>query len=89
MHADNTDLQGRRIEAVRAWTTFVEQGDRAEGLVRPEIMHSWKRSKAAETLGITEAPLADESETAAYWNGSPLQTAVSRVEADLRRTADA
>jgi len=88
MQPENTDLQGRRIEAVRAWTAFVEQGDRAEGLVRPEILNSWQRSKAARTLDVTEAPLADESETAAFWNGSPLQTAVSRVEGELRRTAE-
>ena len=37
---------------------------------------------------MTEAPLADESETAAFWQGSPLQTAVERVEAELRRTAE-
>ena len=88
MQPENTDLQGRRVEAVRAWTAFVEQGDRAAGLVRPEILHSWQRSKAAQTLEVTEAPLADESETAAFWNGSPLQTAVSRVEGELRRTAE-
>src|SRR5207342_2057739 len=37
---------------------------------------------------VTHAPLADESETAAYWQGSPLQTAVERVEQELRRTAE-
>src|SRR6476620_5801381 len=88
MPTDHTDLQGRRVDAVRAWTAFVEQGDGAEGLVRPEILHSWQRSRAALTSEVTEAPLADESETAAFWNGSPLQTAVSRVESDLRRTAE-
>ena len=88
MPTDHTDLQGRRVDAVRAWTAFVEQGDGAEGLVRPEILHSWQRSGAALTSEVTEAPLADESETAAFWNGSPLQTAVSRVESELRRTAE-
>src|SRR6188768_1023964 len=88
MPTDHTDLQGRRVDAVRAWTAFVEQGDGAEGLVRPEILHSWQRSRAALTSEVTEAPLADESETAAFWNGSPLQTAVSRVESELRRTAE-
>ena len=29
---------------MRAWTHFVEHGDRAEGLVRPEILRSWERS---------------------------------------------
>ena len=33
-------------------------------------------------------PLADESETASIWRDSPLQVAVERVEAELRRTAE-
>ncbi len=82
------DLHTRRLDAVRAWTSFVEQGDDAQQLVRPEILHSWERSGAAISPDVTEAPLADESETAAFWRGSPLQTAVERVEADLRRTAE-
>src|SRR5215218_6826827 len=84
----SSDLHGRRVAAARAWTTFVEQGDDAEPLVRPEILRSWARSEAAISPDVTEAPLADESETEARWRGSPLQTAVRRVEADLRRTAE-
>ena len=83
-----TELQTRRLEAVRAWTSFVERGDDAVDLVRPEILTSWTRSEAAITADVTEAPLADEDETAAYWRGSPLETAVERVEAELRRTAE-
>src|SRR3954447_25210255 len=83
-----TDLQARRVEAVRAWTSFVERGDGAGDLVRPEILISWTRSEAAVRADVTEAPLADEAETAASWHGSPLQTAVERVEAELRRTAE-
>ena len=83
-----TELQERRLEAVRAWTSFVERGDDAVDLVRPEILTSWTRSEAAIRADVTEAPLADEAETAAYWQGSPLQTAVERVEAELRRTAE-
>jgi transcriptional regulator of acetoin/glycerol metabolism len=56
--------------------------------VRPEILHSWQRSGAAVTPEVTEAPLADESDTAAFWQGSPLQIAVERVESELRRTAE-
>ena len=82
------ELQSRRVSAVRAWTSFVEHGDDADRLVRPEILTSWTRSEAAITPDVTEAPLADESETAAFWQGSPLQTAVERVEAELRRTAE-
>ena len=83
----SSELQTRRLDAVRAWTSFVEHGDEAEAVVRPEILTSWTRSEAAITPDVTEAPLADESETAAFWHGSPLQTAVERVEAELRRTA--
>ncbi|WP_343911118.1 transcriptional regulator [Nocardioides aquiterrae] len=83
-----SELQTRRMDAVRAWTSFVERGDDAATLVRPEILSSWTRSVAAITPDVCEAPLADESETAAYWRGSPLQTAVERVEAELRRTAE-
>lgn len=83
-----SQLQTRRMDAVRAWSVFVERGDDAEALVRPEILHSWTRSEAAVSTDVREAPLADESETAAYWRGSALQTAVERVEAELRRTAE-
>lgn len=83
-----TDLQARRLDAVRAWTSFVEHGDGAASLVRPEILSSWTRSGAVVRPDVAEAPLADESETAAYWQGSALQTAVERVQAELRRTAE-
>jgi transcriptional regulator of acetoin/glycerol metabolism len=83
-----SELHSRRVEAVRAWTTFVERGDGADRLVRPEILSSWARSEAAISPDVTHAPLADEGETAELWRGSPLQTAVQRVEAELRRTAE-
>ena len=83
-----SELQARRVEAVRAWTSFIERGDDAVDLVRPEILTSWARSEAAIRTDVSQAPLADEAETAASWQGSPLQTAVERVEAELRRTAE-
>ncbi len=83
-----SELQTRRMDALRAWSTFVERGDDAEQLVRPEILSSWNRSEAAVSTDVTQAPLADESDTASYWQDSPLQTAVERVEAELRRTAE-
>ncbi len=85
-----SDLRNRRLDAVRAWTSFVEHGDEAGPVVRPEILTSWTRSEAAVTTDLTEAPLTDqsESETAAAWQGSAFQTAVERVEAELRRTAE-
>ncbi len=52
---------------MRAWTTFVEQGDAAAAAVRPEILRSWERSGVAITPDVTEAPIADESDTAAFW----------------------
>lgn len=85
---DTSELQTKRYDAVRAWTSFVEHGDQAEPLVRPEILSSWTRSEAAISTDVTEAPLADESETASIWRDSPLQVAVERVEAELRRTAE-
>ena len=88
MTGSRSELHSRRLDAVRAWTAFVEHGDRAEALVRAEIIGSWERSGTAVPLDVAEAPLADESDTAASWNGSPLQVAVSRIEQELRRTAE-
>ncbi|MDO9454633.1 transcriptional regulator [Nocardioides sp.] len=82
------DLDEQKRACFHAWTTFVEQGDAAEPLVRPEILSSWARSEAAITPDVEAAPLADESETSALWRDSPLQVAVERVEAELRRTAE-
>ena len=82
------ELDSRKQETLRAWTTFVEQGDAAASLVRPEILSSWTRSGAAITHDVSAAPLSDESETSSMWRDSPLQVAVERVEADLRRTAE-
>ena len=88
MTGPHDELHDRRLDAVRAWTAFVEHGDGATSLVRPEILDSWQRSEAAISRDVTEAPLADESDTRAFWQDSPLQTAVERVEAELRRTAE-
>src|SRR3954449_12785933 len=82
-----SDLQGRRLDALRAWTAFVEHGDRAEAIVRPEILKSWERSQPRVSRDVAEAPLDDESDARAFWRDSPLQEAVSRVEEELRRTA--
>jgi transcriptional regulator of acetoin/glycerol metabolism len=82
------DLKDRRLSALRAWTTFVEHGDEAASLVRPEILRSWRRSRPLVSRDVAEAPLDDESEARAFWSGSPLQHAVSRVEEELRRTAE-
>jgi len=86
--SDTDDLQSRRLAAVRAWTSFIEHSEHAPTAVRPEILRSWELSEAAVRPDLREAPLADEGETAASFAGSPLQVAVDRVEADLRRTAE-
>lgn len=88
MTVESSDLRDRRLAAVRAWTSFVELGDGAEPLVRPEIRRSWELSQAAITPDVTEAPLSDEGDTAESWRDTPLQTAVERVESELRRTAE-
>ena len=79
------DLHARRVDAVRAWTRFVEAGD--ADAVRPEILSSWELSGVVSP-GVTHAPLDDEGDTADFWKASPLQTAVSRVQDELRRTAE-
>jgi hypothetical protein len=81
------DLQDRRLSTLRAWNAFVERGDGAAALVRPEILKSWRRSQPHVSWDVAEAPLDDETEARAFWVGSPLQRAVSNVEAELRRTA--
>ena len=83
-----SELHARKLEALRAWTSFIESGDDAAAVVGPEIFTSWTRSEAAISTDVREAPLADESETAAIWRDSPLQVAVESVEAELRRTAE-
>jgi transcriptional regulator of acetoin/glycerol metabolism len=82
------DLQDRRLTALRAWNAFIEQGDGAASLVRPEILKSWRRSQPRVSRDVAEAPLDDESEARAFWKDSPLQRAVSSVEDELRRTAE-
>ncbi len=83
-----SELQTRKLEALRAWTSFVELGDKAEALVRPEILRSWERSAPSVGIDVSEAPLADEGETQSIWRDSPLQAAVEDVESELRRTAE-
>src|SRR6185437_11007881 len=62
-----SDLQGRRLDALRAWTAFVEHGDDAEEMVRPEILRSWQRSQPRVSRDVSQAPLDDESDARAFW----------------------
>ncbi|GAA1531305.1 helix-turn-helix domain-containing protein [Nocardioides humi] len=82
------ELDQRRRLALAAWTSWIEEGDGAAASVRPEILDSWVRSGASVARDVGHAPLADESETRSFWQGSPLQIAVERVEEELRRTAE-
>ena len=83
------DLRARRRDVVRAWTQSVERGvATATPDGRPEILLSWDRSGEAVTPDLMAAPMDDESDTKAYFRGSPLQVAVERVEDELRRTAE-
>ncbi len=92
MTTPREEIRGQRLEAVRAWTAFVERADprsRGEGTpVRPEILRSWERSGVTITPDVVQAPMADESDTRAFWDDSPLQVAVRLLEDELRRTAD-
>ncbi|GAB3024337.1 transcriptional regulator [Nocardioides flavus (ex Wang et al. 2016)] len=81
------DLHARRVSAVRAWTRFVSEGEEQAEAVRPEILRSWQLSGVVSPT-VTQAPLADEGDTADFWRQSPLQTAVERVQDELRRTAE-
>ncbi|MGH3445817.1 MAG: transcriptional regulator [Nocardioidaceae bacterium] len=85
---EGLELHSRRLDAVRAWTMFVEHGDDAQARVRPDILDSWQRSEQAISADVREAPMADEDDTRALWQGSPLQRAVERVEGELRRSAE-
>jgi hypothetical protein len=51
MSQSRHELHGRRVDAVRAWTAFVEGGD-AFGGVRDEILRSWQRSGSAITPDV-------------------------------------
>ena len=80
-------LRDRRLAAVRSWTAFVTEGNEAVP-VRPEILSSWRRSAQGRALEVTGAPLADEDDTASFWQDSPLQAAVTAVQDELRRSAE-
>jgi hypothetical protein len=88
MAGSDGELRDRRQLAATAWSAFVQHGDGHGSVVRPEILSSWQRSGAAISPEVTEAPLADESETSSVWKGSPLQVAVERIEHELRSTAE-
>ena len=67
---------------------FVEHGDGVEAAGAARDPDQLDPVRGRDLHRRDEAPLADEGEIAAIWRDSPLQTAVERVEADLRRTAE-
>ena len=90
MTSAREELRGQRVDAVRAWTAFVEEGDPASAIVRPEILRSWERSGAAVSPHVSEAPLADEADTPSRQDVRDARTAardkardVAAVQADL------
>ncbi|XAS74834.1 transcriptional regulator [Dermatophilaceae bacterium Sec6.4] len=87
MSTAHGELRHRRTDLVRAWTSFVLDGDISAPLVRPEILTSWRRCATGVPVDVRQAPLSDEGDTAAFWRGSPLQVGVANVEDELRRTA--
>ena len=58
-----------------------------EGL-RPEIITSWERSVERIAVEVSGAPLADLDDIRATWETTPLRTAVTRIEPQLRMAAD-
>jgi hypothetical protein len=83
-----------RQRLVEAWERYVlagpqaRAGDKAPDGLRPEIITSWERSVGRVSLETAEAPLADLAETRATWDATPVRTAVSRIEAQLRAAAE-
>jgi transcriptional regulator of acetoin/glycerol metabolism len=82
--------QHTRKRLARNWERYVlAEGAAREAPadLRPEIATSWERSLGHVAPEVVRAPLADTAETEASWQATPLRTALSRVEADLRAAA--
>jgi hypothetical protein len=80
-----------RKQLVRSWEQYVLADNAVRqppADLRPEIATSWERSSGRVPLEVARAPLADPAETEACWDATPLRTAVSRIEADLRAAAE-
>jgi hypothetical protein len=87
-------LRNQRSSLARAWDQNVralggrQAADGVPGGVRTEIASSWKRSARHISPDVTEALLADDGDTRAAWESSPLSAAVRRLEAELRAAAE-
>lgn len=89
----STGLRRRRLRLTKAWDRYVhrDRDSRTDELpedLRPEIVASWERSADAVSPDVAEAPLADPEDTEKTWETTPLRTAVTRIEEDLRRAAE-
>lgn len=87
-------LRRSRRKLVEAWERYAltdregwGEAPLRDGL-RPEIVMSWQRAAGRVSVEVAEAPLADEAETRAVWETSPLRAAVVRIESQLRLAAE-
>jgi hypothetical protein len=89
-----SSLKHSRRRLVEAWQAYVlaDRNSRADrpgpAGVRPEIATSWERSADRVPMEVAAAPVADLADTAAAWEATPLRTAVSRIEPQLRAAAE-
>lgn len=89
--ATRFELRRTRRRLREAWERYVQSGAGsryvASGL-RPEIVTSWERSADQLPSAVAEAPLADLDDVREIWERTPLRTAVSRLESELRSAAE-
>ncbi len=88
MTTSSTRPAARRLDAVRAWTTFVEHGDARRAVVRPEILAQLERSGAAIAPDVDRGAAGRRGRDRGVLAGLAAQIAVERVEDELRRTAE-
>ena len=82
------NLQDRRLAAVQAWSAFVERGDDAETLIRPEILRSWELSRRRDHAGRHAGAARRRGRHRRDLARLPAARAVAGVEEELRRTAE-
>ena len=89
-----SSLKHSRKRLTEAWQTYMlSDRDARTDLgvpagVRPEIVTSWERSADRVPSEVAAAPLDDPADIAAVWEATPLRTAVTRIEPELRLAAE-
>ena len=89
-----SSLKDSRKRLVAAWQKYMlsDPETRTEhpgpAGVRPEILTSWERSADRVPTGVLAAPVDDPADAAAAWEATPLRTAVTRIEPQLRAAAE-